>query len=133
MRGNNLKLAKEWLKIGDNELGYAEAALKDFDKFYSQMCVQCHQAIEKYLKGFLVFCGKRYSKIHDLSKLLEECGKIDKDMLQFTDDCKKITDYYLFLRYPVNIPERNKSQAEEAIKIARNIRDLIRRKIRLSK
>jgi len=121
MKKHNLKQAKEWFKIGDNELGYAKCAFNDFDDFYAQMCVQAHQAIEKYLKGFLVYHNNRYSLTHDLTKLIKECVKVDSACVQFLDYCNKITDYYIELRYPVHYLNKTKTQAKEAIGIADKI------------
>lgn len=125
----NLKLAKEWFRIGEQELNYAKAAFDDFDDFYSQMCVQCHQAVEKYLKGFLVYQNKRYPFTHDLVKLIHECSKIDRNFLDFLSNVKTITDYYIELRYPVNYPPRTKKDAKQAIEIAQNIKNFIVEKI----
>jgi HEPN domain-containing protein len=121
MKKENFKQAKEWFVIGDDELGYAQAAFNDFDDFYGQMCVQAHQAIEKYLKGFLVYHDMRYPRTHDLTKLIKDCAKIDKKFLDFLDDCNKIADYYIELRYPVHYRERTKEEAGQAIEIARSI------------
>lgn len=129
MKKHNLKQAKEWFKIGDNELGYARCAFNDFDDFYAQMCVQAHQTIEKYLKGFLVYHNKRYPFTHDLTKLIKECAKINSACAQFLDDCNKITDYYIELRYPVHYLNKTKTQAKEAIDIADKIVKYIRLQI----
>lgn len=129
MKNPNLEQAKEWFKIGDNELGYAQSAFSDFDDFYAQMCVQAHQAIEKYLKGFLVYYHKRYPFGHDLTKLIKECAKVDKEFLKFLDDCNKIADYYVELRYPTHYREKTKTQAKETISIAEKIIKFIQSKI----
>jgi len=128
MRNNSAKLSQEWFKLGENELGYAKLGFEYSDKFYSQVCVLCHQAIEKYLKGFLVYHARKYSKIHDLVKLVKDCCSIDEEVAQFEDKCRKITDYYVILRYPVTVPPRTKQEAEEALKIASNIEQFILKK-----
>ncbi len=59
---HNKKLAQEWFDIGDDEFDFASAAFKDFGGFYPQICFQCQQGVEKYLKGFLVLHKKTFSK-----------------------------------------------------------------------
>ena len=134
MKNNNikkkLKLAEEWFEIGNQELGYAKAAFNDFDNFYSQMCVQCHQAVEKYLKGFLVYYDKKYPITHDLVRILRECAKIDENFLDFLSEVKTITDYYIELRYPVHYPARTKEDAQQAIEIAQRIKEFVLEKIK---
>ena len=127
---HNRELTKEWLDIADNDLGFAKAAFNDFDDFYAQMCVQAHQAAEKYLKSFLVFHNVKFRRVHDLAHLVRECAKIDKDFKQRADDCEKITDYYAFLRYPAFLPARTKKEAKETIKIADDIGKLVKSKIK---
>lgn len=122
------KLFKEWLDLADNDLGFAKAAFDEFDEFYSQICIQSHQAAEKYLKGFLMFHKKNFPRIHDLSYLVEQCAKIDKEFGEYSNLCKKITDYYIYLRYPVTLPPRTKAEAKEAIEIADQIGSLVKTK-----
>lgn len=125
MKNNSGKLAQEWFGLAENELGYAKLGLKYSDKFYSQVCIQCHQAVEKYLKGFLAYHGKKPARIHDLVKLLNDCTQIDKDSEQFLDDCRKITDYYVILRYPITVPPRTKEEAEQVLQIASSIEKFV--------
>ena len=127
------KLFKEWFDLADDDLGFAKAAFDEFDEFYSQMCIQAHQATEKYLKGFLVFHKESFLKVHDLSYLVKQCAKINKEFDEYLDFCKKIADYYIYLRYPVTLPPRNRTEAEEAIGIAEEIGDLVKAKTKNSK
>lgn len=125
MKKNNILLAQDWFSLAKNNLGYAKLGLEYSDEFYSQICVQCHQAIEKYLKGFLVYNGEKPPRIHDLVKLAKLCCKIDKEFLDIVDDCAKITDYYILLRYPVMFVTRTKYDAEISIEIAEAIEKLV--------
>lgn len=133
MKENNQKLAEEWIKLADEDLKFAKSSFDKFDKFYSHICVQAHQATEKYLKGFLVFYKKEFPKIHDLPYFVKECAKIDKEFNEYLDFCKKITDYYIYLRYPVTLPPRRREEAKEAIEIAEEIGKLVKIKIKESK
>jgi HEPN domain-containing protein len=129
-QSNNLKLAKEWFYIGKNEFGFAKAGFEELDAFYPQICFQCQQAVEKYLKGFLVYHGKRFPKIHDLTELAKLCAKIDKDFLKFLTDTDILSQYYLTSRYPLEYPPANKKQAERALKIAKKIISFVKIRIK---
>ncbi len=48
-------LVKDWLAKADSDFRYAKASFESFDDFYSQICILCHDAAEKYLKAFLIF------------------------------------------------------------------------------
>lgn len=75
---NNLKkLAGEWFsKATDDELS-AKDILTNKEGAASTVCFLSQQMAEKYLKGYLIFQGKEFPKIHDLAKLLKLCQKID--------------------------------------------------------
>jgi len=114
-------LAGEWFLIGSEELKFAESAFQELNAFYSQICFQCQQAVEKYLKGFLVSSGKSFPKIHDLVELVQLCAKRNKDFSKFLDDAGILSQYYITTRYPVEYPPAARKQAAEAIKIAQEI------------
>jgi len=131
MSKDNNNLVQEWLDLADNDLGFAKAAFNDFDDFYSQMCIQAHQAVEKYLKGFLVANEKKFPKIHDLAYLITKCIEIDRCFEEYLDACNKITDYYIHLRYPVALPPRTKEEVKKAIEVAEDIGKLVKAKVNL--
>lgn len=122
---NKRKLAQEWFCIGIEDFKFAKSSFDDFDEFYSNICVQCHQAVEKYLKGYLVFRGIVFPYIHDLDKLLQICIKEQSGFKKFSDDVEKISGYYIVLRYPVHYKERQRRDAEEALEVAEKIIDYI--------
>lgn len=59
------------------------------------------QAIEKYMKAFLVQNSEKYLKTHDLLDLANECGKVDKDFIdpEFLKDIKIFDDFEEIGRY----------------------------------
>lgn len=58
------------------------------------------QAIEKYLKGFLLARGWTLKKIHDLEALLDDAVQYDPALEQFRPLAQEVTGYYLIERYP---------------------------------
>jgi len=99
------------------------------EAFYPQICFQCQQAVEKYLKGFLVYNKRSFPKIHDLTQLLKLCAKIDKSFLKFLEETDILSQYYLVSRYPLEYPLANKKQAKEVLDISTNIINFIKEKI----
>jgi len=124
---NNSKLAKEWFKIGEEEFKFAKSAFEDFDAFYPQICFQCQQAAEKYLKGFLVFHQKKFPKVHDLVELIKLCSKINKNFLKFSKKAAILSQYYLRSRYPIEYPAATKEEARQSFQIAKEIIKFIKK------
>ena len=69
-----------------------------------QEAVHIRQAIEKYLKGYLVLHGKKPPKIHELDTLLNRIGTFDDSFIDFLDLCEKASQYYIEARYPPGPP-----------------------------
>jgi HEPN domain-containing protein len=129
-RPRNLTL--EWLDRAESDLKYAEASLLEFDDFYSQICILCHDATEKYLKAYLVHRGVNPGRIHDLPALLKECiatSEDASDVKSCESGCRTLNRYYTPLKYPSLYPTPNRSQAREAVDIATEISHIIKRRI----
>jgi HEPN domain-containing protein len=85
---------------------------------------------EKYLKAFLVYSIMDYPKIHQLDKLLELCAAEDDSFNEMQDDAILLNEYYVEMRYPVNIPSFSWKEADEAFKTAEKIKEFVLGKIK---
>jgi HEPN domain-containing protein len=62
-------------------------------------CLQ--QAVEKFLKAFLLSHGWPLRRIHDLGALLDEAIIYNASFEDFRAVCQKITAFYFVERYPL--------------------------------
>jgi HEPN domain-containing protein len=125
MKNEYRTITLEWLNKAESDLDYARASFREFERFYSQMCVLCHDATEKYLKACLASRGLRPEKTHDLVVLLNECVQYaaNKDvLLEIEQQCRILNRYYIPLKYPSHYPTITKAQAREAIEAAETVR-----------
>ena len=130
MKEQYREIANEWLNKADSDLDYAEASFDEFDDFYSQMCILCHDAAEEYLKGYITSFGIKPERIHDLVTLLIKCKEVLENEDKFNvieESARLLNRYYTPLKYPSHYPVMNKEQAGEAIRAAKKIRDLVKR------
>jgi HEPN domain-containing protein len=58
------------------------------------------QAVEKYLKGYLLSQGWELQRIHNLEALLNEAIRFEPEMERFRELCEEATDFYTLERYP---------------------------------
>lgn len=85
------------------------------------------QAIEKYLKAYLLSRGWSLRRIHDLEILLNEATGYVPNFGRYRKACRKISGYYLAERYPfvdspsVTLEEVSRSR-DEIIGLAELIR-----------
>ncbi|MEA1936546.1 MAG: HEPN domain-containing protein [Patescibacteria group bacterium] len=132
MKELNLKDAREWFSIGNNEFGFACLGLDDKqDRFYAQICFLFQQAIEKYLKGYLVANNVKVEKVHDLGYLCKQCSFINGNFIKFYNDCKIVSQYYIPSRYPAHWPEHTRKQAEKSYKTAKKIIKFVKKNLEL--
>lgn len=122
-----LELAQEWLtKAQDDEqaAGLAlgiEPPLLEISMFHSQQCA------EKALKGFLLWHEQRFGKIHNIAILVSSCEKIDPEFASLAP-AAELSDYAVDFRYPGHVPP-TPEQADEALRLARQVFDLVTRKL----
>lgn len=93
------KQAAEWFERGRHDIEMAQL-LYDERGYTDTIAFLIQQAVEKYLKGFLVFKGIPPRKTHNLDFLLKGVIEFDKDFDEFIDLCRKATRYYIEERYP---------------------------------
>ena len=126
---DNKKLVAEWLKKGDEDEMSIEAILKE-NGAPSTACFLSQQMVEKYLKGYLVYQGKKILKIHDLVMLFNLVKKIEPAFAKFQKAIETLNRYYIATRYPADFPEGfSKNMATEALELAQDIKDFIFDKI----
>jgi len=90
---------REWFRIAEKDFKRAEQLLKLDDAEGAGYNLQ--QAVEKYLKGFLLSKGWKLKRVHDLEVLLNDALRYEPTLEEFRGLCQRITDYFLLDRYPL--------------------------------
>lgn len=118
----------KWFTKADEDFLAAEKLLmNDPQHLLNTIGFHCQQAIEKYLKGFLVCYHVDFLFTHDLETLLQQCSLIDNDFSKF--DFKNLTDFAVLYRYPDDDNETDLEEINESVETARSIKSFIRIKI----
>lgn len=128
MKNNRLKLTKEWIIKAQNDLKAAEILFEEKGPS-DALCFHCHQAVEKYLKAYLVFKNIHFEKIHQLWKLAELASKEDKEFLNFEEELKTLDAYYIESRYPPEIRVYSRQECEKILNLAKQLTKFISDKI----
>ena len=74
------------------------------DRKYDIICFNVTQAVEKYLKGYIIENGKKVKKIHNLAVLLEKAIKIDASFKQIVTECILLNQYTAEIKYTTRKP-----------------------------
>lgn len=78
--------------------------LFDHDADNEIVCFHCQQAIEKYLKGYLIFVKGELQEGHSLIKLCKKAMMQDKTFGELLKDMAFVNTYYIETRYPAVDP-----------------------------
>ena len=83
----------DWRRIAEKDLRRAEHLLNIHDAEAAGFYLQ--QAMEKFLKAFLLSKGWKLERIHDLEALLNAALEYDLSLEEFRSACQKITAFLL--------------------------------------
>ena len=126
---DKIDLVKSWFKIANDDILVAQQLMRYEDPVLRSICFHCQQAVEKYIKGFIIYLDGDFSFTHDISRLLSELNVYESDFK--LDDIlpDQLTTYAVEARYPD--PENGISieKAKDAIFIALEVRRRILQKV----
>ena len=123
--------AKKWLLKANNDLKAATSLLKmpSGEIVTEAVCFHAQQAAEKYLKAFLVTHDIDFGKTHNLEFLVELCASQDRDFRQF--NVGNLTSYAVEVRYPDEFYTPTLTEAKESVKIARQVKRFVLKKLKV--
>lgn len=108
---------RAWLRKAETDVKAARHDLTASPPLLSDVVFHCQQAIEKILKGFLMWHGLPFRKTHSLEELGEQCLDVDSTLRELVDRAVPLTEYAWKFRYPGDLEEPSLEEAEEALQI----------------
>ncbi|MBI4723338.1 MAG: HEPN domain-containing protein [Candidatus Stahlbacteria bacterium] len=119
-----LDKADKDLKAVEHELSFPqEEILRDI------VCFHCQQAVEKYLKGFLIYHKTEFLRTHDIKYLLEKCAIIDKDFAYL--EIKELSSFAVEVRYPDDLYIPDMGEVNFYYELTKRIKELVLTKLRI--
>lgn len=123
---------RNWLKKAEEDIAvilYLSA--ENPQDFTSALCFHSQQAVEKFLKAFLIYKGVEFGRTHDVDFLLTEC--IAQDNTGFEDlEFGNLNDYAVSVRYPDDFFIPSIEEAMQNVKIALSVKVVVSSKIQIS-
>ena len=96
----NIDDVKEWIEIADNDFNSAILLNEAVRKHHEIICYHCSQAVEKYLKGYLIYMDIEPKKTHDLVFLYNACKEKDNEFQSIKTICEFLNRFANDIRYP---------------------------------
>jgi len=123
-------LIKEWMLKAERDLGTARLTLDNKPEYTDIICYHCQQAVEKYLKAYLVYLDTPFEKKHDLDYLIDLIADKDKEVEHFYDSAETLSGYAVEIRYPTDEQsepsiEESKTAHETALEIREYVKKVI--------
>ena len=122
-----LKKVIQWISFADEDLQFAQQGLTLTKKppcrliaFHAQQCT------EKYLKAFLVYKNVDFPYTHNITVLLELCAE-HADWTNELKDAETLSPFAISSRYPGEALDVTRDEAVNAIFIATNVRNIVRK------
>lgn len=125
-RHEELEEASKWVKVAEDDLRSAEYLLTMGDSSpFNVVCFLAQQCAEKYLKGLLIYQGIDFPKTHDLIVLVKSVP-LSIDLAISAEDLLPLNRYSIEPRYPGNWWPYSKVDAQEAVAVAKTVREAVR-------
>jgi len=115
----------EWIEKAEKDFASAlrEMRVRSQPNF-DLTCFLAQQCIEKYLKARLQEASIRFDKTHDLGALLTQLAPVEPLWSIYQSSLSPLSAFAVVFRYPGRTGTR--TQASEAVKQARNMRQVVR-------
>jgi len=123
------RLVAQWLRIAERDLLTARQGLEAKEIISETVCYHLQQAVEKYLKAYLVRHQIEFSKTHNIMLLLNLCATIDAAFLTELADADMLTDYAVEIRYPDDWYEPGMEETELALELTLKVRDFVLKRL----
>jgi len=102
-----IKTVRIWIEKGDHDLGTAQVTYLHIPKFRDTIVFHCQQAVEKYLKSYLIFLEIPFRRSHDLIYILGLVSQKDTVAKEIYDKAAELEDFAIEIRYPDTIIDTN--------------------------
>jgi len=121
---------ESWIDRAKSSYEYSKVFVNKY-VYYEDLCYQAQQAVEKALKGLLIYFGEEPDFTHNIGTLL---SRIEKNV-EINEKIKEgmdLTNYAVQTRYPGQYSEISKMEYKRAVKIAKEcirwVEEVIRNK-----
>ena len=121
------KIVGLWFDKAEADLTAANILFESNPLVLDIVCFHCQQAVEKYLKGFLVFYDVEFPKTHILEYLIKLCSKVDP--VFNTIELNELSQFAVRARYPHDRYAPEREETFYYLELGQNVRELVMFKI----
>lgn len=116
---------RAWLRRAALDLRAAKHLLNARPPALGNAVFHFQQAAEKALKGFLAWHDEPFRKTHNLEELGRQAAIFDSSLQSPVERATSLTEYAWKFRYPGELDEPPRKEAEDALTLARGVYETI--------
>ena len=120
---------ESWIERAKSSLEISKIAVNE-NVYYEDLCYQSQQAVEKGLKGLLIYYNVEPEFTHNIGILLDELEKFIS-IPQNIKETINLTKYAVITRYPGEYDEITKKNYQESLNIAKDCLEWIEKTIKV--
>ena len=115
----------EWMEYASEDLAAATVLAKD-GTCLNAAGFHCQQTIEKSIKAYLLFVSGRNFDGHNLSWLVRQASKFNREFNKFMSYTAGFNRYYIECRYPSDNPDEPQLEAlKKNLDVTRDIYEYV--------
>jgi|SRR5580692_831423 HEPN domain-containing protein len=122
-----IKHLNQWIEKADHDLIAAKLIIDHQPVILDIACFHCQQAVEKFLKTFLVFKREEFPRTHNLDLLLQSCASHNSAFGLI--DLKNLEDFAVRGRYPHDFLIPDPAETKDFYQIALEVKALVLKEI----
>ncbi len=120
------ELVQQWMDKAEADYGLIVHLISEDTPFLAAVGFHAQQAVEKFLKAFLVNHQIEFPKTHNLGEILNLVAAIDVPLADSLRNVTVLNPFSVDVRYPGDIPEMTPEDAKRAVDLASKVREAIR-------
>ena len=115
----------QWLAKAQQDLRAGEVILASDLEDYETAGFHAQQAAEKFVKAVLVRHQMEFPKTHNIAALRQLVGRVDRALAEHLAPGDALTPFGVEFRYPGDLPPVSREEGADALRLAREARDLV--------
>ena len=118
-------LVHNWWMKSRRDLLSAKRLAGGAQPYLDTAIYHCQQAIEKALKGWLIYQDQSFGKTHDLRLLATQASEVDPAFTDWIDMIVQVSPYATAYRYPDEILEPTSKEYRQAFQAASKFHEFV--------
>ena len=116
---------QEWLRKAESDIAAVRILVAEDLDDYEVAAFHAQQAVEKFIKAYLVRHQVEFAKTHDIKALRSLVASVDQVLAAGLAEADDLTPYAVDYRYPGDADDVSQADAEKTLRLVEPARERI--------